>query len=73
MEIKNVRDTAFQAQGTNTELETYEEKTKENQLLFAKNKWLIAHKDAQIPQAYVGLIGKNLEIEGVRNEEYTRN
>lgn len=59
--------------GTNTELEPYEETTKEDQLLFAKNKWLIAHKDAQIPQAYVGLMGKNLEIGGVRNEEYTRN
>lgn len=34
----------------------------ENKLLFACNKWLIAHKDAQILGAFNGLKGENISI-----------
>ena len=36
---------------------------KEDQLLFARNKWLIAHEDAKIEGAFVGLKGENLSVE----------
>jgi hypothetical protein len=34
----------------------------EDQLLFAVNKWLMAHEEAGIPGAYIGLIGENLKV-----------
>ncbi len=39
----------------------------EDQLLFAKNKWLISHKDGPAAQkgAYVGIEGVNWQVEGV--------
>ena len=50
--------------GTNTDKPEITEGDWENKLLFARNKWLIAHADA--PQAkngaYVGLVGKNIDI-----------
>ena len=50
--------------GTNTEKPEIEELDWEDRLLFARNKWLIAH--AESPQAnngaYVGLVGKNIDI-----------
>lgn len=38
------------------------EQYSEDKLLFAKNKWLIAHKDAKIQGAFEGLIGENLSV-----------
>lgn len=49
--------------GTNTEIEKTQENVKEDQLLFARNKWLIAHEDAKIEGAFVGLKGENLSVE----------
>lgn len=49
--------------GTNTEIEKEQENVKEDKLLFARNKWLIAHKDAEIDGAFVGLKGENLSVE----------
>ncbi len=50
--------------GTNTDKPEIEELDWEDRLLFARNKWLIAH--AESPQAnngaYVGLVGKNIDI-----------
>ena len=50
--------------GTNDGFTAPAGKTSEDRLLFATNKWLIAHKDA--PQAakgaWVGLIGENIDI-----------
>ncbi len=49
--------------GTNTEIEKTQENVKEDQLLFARNKWLIVHEDAKIEGAFVGLKGENLSVE----------
>ena len=50
--------------GTNTDKPTIENKTAEDTLLFAKNKWLLAHPDTAEAKngAYVGITGKNLDI-----------
>lgn len=47
---------------TNTELQTSRNESKEDSLLVAKNKWLIAHKDAAIEGAFVGIIGDNISV-----------
>lgn len=50
--------------GTNEELKAAPPKTGEGALLFAINKWLIAHKESGLDKdgAVIGLVGKNLEI-----------
>lgn len=50
--------------GTNYPKHGFERKTKEDALLMAQNKWLIAHPDsAEAKQgAYVGIRGKNLYV-----------
>lgn len=48
--------------GTNTDIEKVTENTPEDKLLFARNKWLIGHKEAAIEGAYNGLIGENLRV-----------
>lgn len=50
--------------GTNEELQVVPAKKGENALLFARNKWLIAHQDSGLDKdgAVIGLVGKNLEI-----------
>lgn len=45
---------------TNTDLEKRAPKTEEDRMLFARNKWLLAHPDAAEPGQYVGLVGENL-------------
>jgi hypothetical protein len=49
---------------TNTELELAGEAVnEEDRLLFARNKWLIGHKEGGLPeQAYIGISGENLSI-----------
>lgn len=49
--------------GTNTSVEKLN-KIKEDKLLFARNKWLIAHADSGLGEegAFIGLEGKNLVI-----------
>lgn len=47
---------------TNLELETVPASDGEDRLLFARNKWLIAHPDAKIEGAFNGLKGKNLSV-----------
>ena len=49
--------------GTNTELTFQTEKTGEDSLMTAKNKWLIAHEDAKIADAFNGLKGENITID----------
>lgn len=49
--------------GTNTDAPEAQNHTKEDKLLFARNKWLIAHKEAEIPGAFEGLKGENLSVE----------
>ncbi len=48
--------------GTNTDVETGKITTPEDKLLFARNKWLISHKDANIAGSHVGLVGENLHV-----------
>lgn len=49
--------------GTNTDLTFQTEKTGEDSLMIAKNKWLIAHEDAKIAGAFNGLKGENITID----------
>ncbi len=51
--------------GTNTDKPFIQgENSEEDALLFARNKWLLAHKDASevASGAYVGLVGENIDI-----------
>ncbi len=50
--------------GTNTDKPAVTQKYFDDRLLFAKNKWLIAHPEAsEVSQgAYVGLVGENIDI-----------
>lgn len=49
--------------GTNTDMEPLEFKSKEDKLLFAKNKWLIGHEEGGLPpNAFIGLRGENLSV-----------
>ena len=64
----NVNGNKFRAavilpKGTNTDAPEAQNNTKEDKLLFARNKWLIAHEEAGIEGAFVGLKGANLSVE----------
>lgn len=48
--------------GTNTDLMSCHTKSYDDKLLFAKNKWLLAHEEAGIEGAFVGLTGENIDI-----------
>lgn len=48
--------------GTNTELPFQPAKSGEERLLTARNKWLIAHRDAEIEGAFEGLVGENITL-----------
>ena len=49
--------------GTNTDMEPVEETFFEDKLLFAKNKWLIGHREGGLPEnAFIGLKGSNPEL-----------
>lgn len=65
----NVEDNGFKCvvvlpEGTNLPLENSINKDKEDSLLFAKNKWLIGHKDTNLDSdgAFIGLVGENISI-----------
>jgi len=49
---------------TNLPLENSIEKTGEDALLFARNKWLIGHKDTDLVEqgAFIGLVGENIHL-----------
>lgn len=49
--------------GTNFEKPEFEVVSKEDKLMTAKNKWLIAHEDAKIEGAHNGLKGVNISVE----------
>lgn len=48
---------------TNLELVAKPKAAKEDALLVARNKWLIAHKDADIDGAFNGLKGENICVD----------
>lgn len=56
------RCTVVLPKDTNLDLEEVPADTAEDKLLFARNKWLIAHEDAKIEGAFNGLKGKNLSV-----------
>lgn len=48
--------------GTNTEIDFQRKSEGEDRLMTAKNKWLIAHEEAQIEGAINGLRGENITV-----------
>ncbi len=63
----NVGDNKFKVvvvlpKGTNTDISKTGDRTPEDKLLFARNKWLIGHPDAKIDGAFNGLTGENLRV-----------
>ncbi|ADL03959.1 DUF4867 family protein [Lacrimispora saccharolytica] len=61
---KGFRCVVILPKDTNTDLEPAGEAVnKEDRLLFAKNKWLIGHKEGGLPEhAYIGISGENLSV-----------
>jgi len=49
---------------TNTDIELPEVVDSEDKLLWARNKWLLAHKDTSEAKngAYIGLVGDNITL-----------
>jgi hypothetical protein len=65
----NVQEDGFKCvvvlpRDTNLPLEKTIEKVNEDALLFARNKWLIGHKDTDLGEqgAFIGLVGENIHI-----------
>lgn len=52
-------------EGTNLDLGFETGDMGEDRLLAARNKWLLAHKDAGIEGAFCGLKGKNINLDGL--------
>ncbi len=57
---KNFKCVVVLPKGTNTDIDFDISKENENALLFARNKWLIAHEEANIENAVNGIHGKNI-------------
>ncbi|MEM1486384.1 DUF4867 family protein [Oscillospiraceae bacterium PP1C4] len=59
------RDAVVLPRGTNLPLTVAPKKENEAKLLFAVNKWLIAHSDSGLDKdgAFIGLTGKNITLE----------
>lgn len=49
--------------GVTLGVEAEKEKLPEEKLLFAKNKWLIAHEESGEEGAFIGLTGKNISVD----------
>lgn len=63
----NAADTGFKCvvilpKGTNTDFALEEAGNQNDKLLFARNKWLIAHEEGGVDGAYVGLVGENITL-----------
>lgn len=61
-EGKPFRNIVALPKDTNTDLTDHDIIVKEDKLKTAKNKWLIAHKDAGIEGAFNGIVGENVTI-----------
>lgn len=48
--------------GTNTEIGKREPKCAEDELLVARNKWLLVHADIARPGQHIGLVGENISL-----------
>lgn len=62
VEGKEFRTAIVLPYGTNFDLQEKPNNCKEDKLMTAQNKWLIAHEDAAIEGAFNGLKGENLEV-----------
>lgn len=53
---------------TNLDLQAKPEKVGEDALLFARNKWLIGHKDTDLGEqgAFIGLVGENISVKNAK-------
>lgn len=60
---ENFRAVVVLPRGTNLDLNKAHGKEDEEKLLFAVNKWLIAHPDAKIEGAFNGITGENLKLD----------
>lgn len=60
---KIFRNVVVLPKGTNEELTESVKGSKEDPLLFAVNKWLIAHEEANIEGGFNGLLGPNLQVD----------
>lgn len=56
------RNVVILHQGTNTPVEEKSSVQPEDKLITAKNKWLIAHEEAGIENAFVGIKGENITL-----------
>ena len=63
-QAKGFRVAVVLPKGTNTEKPVIEPKNDEDRMLWARNKWLLAHPDSSEAKqgAYIGLVGNNIDI-----------
>lgn len=59
---KPFRNIVALPKGTNTDIANPADNVKEDRIMTARNKWLLAHKDAGIAGAYIGLAGENITL-----------
>lgn len=59
---KPFRNIVALPKNTNTDLVDFVITAEEDKLMTAKNKWLIAHKDAGIEGAFTGITGENITV-----------
>lgn len=59
---KGFRTVVVLPRGTNLDPKAKHDKNGEDRLLTATNKWLIAHKDGNCGDAFIGLKGENLSV-----------
>lgn len=61
---KGFRTAVVLPKGTNTEMPVIEKRNFEDKLLWARNKWLLAHAESNEAKsgAYIGLTGANIDI-----------
>lgn len=60
---KGFRVVVVLPEGTNTDFAPDERKETVDKMLFARNKWLVAHPEAEIDGAFNGLTGENIRVE----------
>ncbi len=62
-EPQGFRGIVILPKGTNADIKDFPNRTAEDRLLMAENKWLIAHADGnQAPRAFIGLKGENITL-----------
>ena len=60
---KGFRVVVVLPEGTNTDFAPDARKETIDKMLFARNKWLVAHPEAEIDGAFNGLTGENIKVE----------